>query len=92
MKTKHWLIVVAAVLLLGLVGWTGFGQRAQRAAQVTWEYKVMYMPGARNLSEEGMNKMGAQGWEFVTFQAINNEGGTIGAGNYFFKRARTAQP
>jgi hypothetical protein len=92
MKTKHWLVVIAAVVLLGLVGWTGFGQRSQRGSQVAWEYKVMYVPGARNLSEEAMNKMGAQGWELITFQAINNEGGTIGAGNYFFKRARTNQP
>jgi predicted negative regulator of RcsB-dependent stress response len=92
MKTKLWLIVIAAVVLLGLVGWTGFEQRSQRAAQAAWEYKVIYVPGARNLSEEAMNKMGAQGWELITFQAINNEGGTIGAGNYFFKRARTNQP
>jgi hypothetical protein len=92
MKTKVWLLCIAAVILFGLVGWTGFGQRSQRASLITWEYKVMYVPGARNLSEEAMNKMGAQGWELITFQAINNEGGTIGAGNYFFKRARTNQP
>jgi hypothetical protein len=91
MKTKVWFLGVAALILFGLAGWTGFGQRAQRTP-LTWEYKVMYMPGARNLSEQGMNKMGAEGWEFVAFQAVNNEGGTIGAGNYFFKRARTNQP
>lgn len=92
MKTKVWLLGIAAVVLFGLVGWTSFGQRSQRTPFMTWEYKVMYVPGARNLSEEAMNKMGAQGWELITFQAINNEGGTIGAGNYFFKRARTNQP
>ncbi|MDT5061945.1 MAG: hypothetical protein QOH63_2404 [Acidobacteriota bacterium] len=92
MKTKLWLIIIAAVILLGVVGWTGFGQKPQRAALTAWEYKVVYVPGARNLSEDAMNRMGAQGWELITFQAINNEGGTIGAGNYFFKRARTSQP
>jgi hypothetical protein len=91
MKTRIWLVTVVAALLFGLVGWTGFGQRheQQRAQQQTWEYKVVYVPGARNLSEKAMNEMGAQGWELITFQPINNEGGTIGAGNYFFKRART---
>ncbi|HKC64674.1 MAG TPA: DUF4177 domain-containing protein [Pyrinomonadaceae bacterium] len=88
MKTKVWFLLIAAAVLFGLAGWTGFGQR-QRTAQQTWEYKVVYVPGARNLSEKAMNDMGAQGWELITFQAINNEGGTIGAGNYFFKRART---
>ena len=88
MKAKAWFLLIAAIILFGLVGWTGFGQR-QRTPQQTWEYKVIYVPGARNLSEKAMNEMGAQGWELVTFQAINNEGVTIGAGNYFFKRART---
>jgi hypothetical protein len=49
------------------------------------------VPGVRNMSEQTMNELGWQGWELVTFQAINNEGGTIGAGNYFFKRARPSQ-
>jgi hypothetical protein len=89
MKTRIWFIGIVAAVLFGLVGWTGFGQRTQRATQAAWEYKVVYVPGARNLSEKAMNDMGAQGWELVTFQPINNEGGTIGAGNYFFKRART---
>ena len=93
MKTKIRLIAIAAIVLFGLVGWTGYGQRQpQRVPQITWEYKVQYVPGVRNMSEEMMNKLGAQGWELVTYQAINNEGGTIGAGNYFFKRARASQP
>jgi hypothetical protein len=93
MRTKIRLILVVMIALFGLVGWTGYGQRQpQRATQATWEYKVLYMPGIRNMSERMMNDLGAQGWELVTFQAINNEGGTIGAGNYFFKRARAGQP
>jgi hypothetical protein len=88
MKTKILWVAVVALVLFGLVGWTGYGQRPQRAAQTTWGYRVVYVPGVRNMSEKAMNELGAQGWELVTFQAINNEGGTIGAGNYFFKRAR----
>jgi hypothetical protein len=91
MKTKLWLIVIVAALFFGVVGWTSYGQK-QRTQQTTWEYKVVYVPGVRSMSEQAMNSLGAQGWELVTFQAINNEGVTIGAGNYFFKRARTSQP
>ena len=89
MRTKVWLAGIVAAVLFGLVGWTGYGQRTQpRALRTIWEYRVVYVPGVRNMSEKAMNDLGAQGWELVTFQAINNEGGTIGAGNYFFKRAR----
>jgi hypothetical protein len=93
MKTKIRLMAVVAIIIFGLVGWTGYGQRQlpQRAPLTVWEYKVLYVPGNRNMSEKTMNEFGAQGWELITFQAINNEGGTIGAGNYFFKRARTIQ-
>ena len=96
-KTKTRLVAIAAIVLFGVAGWTGYGQRQpppppQRAQQTRWEYKVLYVPGVRSMSEEAMNKLGAQGWELVTYQAINNEGGTIGAGNYFFKRARPLQP
>jgi hypothetical protein len=90
MKAKIRLIGVVAAVLLGVIGWTGYGQRpqAQRVSPTAWEYKVLYAPGVRNMSESMMNKLGAEGWELVTYQAINNEGGTMGAGNYFFKRAR----
>jgi hypothetical protein len=93
MKTKLRLMAVVMIFLFGIVGWTGYGQRQQpqRVAQTKWEYKVLYVPGIRNMSEQLMNEHGAQGWELVTYQAINNEGGTMGAGNYFFKRARTTQ-
>ena len=88
MKTKIRLVGIAALVLCGLIVLTGFGQRSQRTTQTAWEYKVVYVPGNRNMSEKMMNEFGAQGWELVTFQAINNEGGTIGAGNYFFKRVK----
>ena len=91
MRKKLLLIAVAATILCGLIGLTVFGQRPQREPRVNWEYKVVYVPGVRNMSEKTMNELGFQGWELVTFQAINNEGGTIGAGNYFFKRARYIQ-
>ena len=88
MRRKVLLIAVAVAILCGLIGLSVYGQRPQRTPPIKWEYKVVYVPGVRNMSEQTMNDLGAQGWELVTFQAINNEGGTIGAGNYFFKRAR----
>ena len=92
MRKKVLLIAVTAAILCGLIGLTVYAQRPRSASPpITWEYKVVYVPGVRNMSEQTMNNLGAQGWELVTFQAINNEGGTIGAGNYFFKRARLNQ-
>jgi hypothetical protein len=92
MRAKLWLTGIVAAVLFGFIGWTGYGQKTrERAAQAVWEYKVVYVPGVRSMSERKMNELGEQGWELVTFQVINNEGGTIGAGNYFFKRARPAQ-
>jgi hypothetical protein len=92
MRKKVLLIAFAAAVICGLLALTVYGQRSKSATPpVIWEYKVVYVPGVRNMSEQTMNHLGAQGWELVTFQAINNEGGTIGAGNYFFKRARLGQ-
>lgn len=88
MNTKIRLVGIAVLMLCGLIVLTAFGQRSQRTTQTAWEYKVVYVPGNRNMSEKMMDDYGAQGWELVTFQAINNEGGTIGAGNYFFKRVK----
>jgi hypothetical protein len=88
MKTNIRLIGIAALILCGLIVLTAFGQRPQRTPQTAWEYKVVYVPGNRNMSEKTMDEYGAQGWELVTFQPINNEGVTIGAGNYFFKRVK----
>ena len=93
MRAKVWFTGIVAAVLFGVVGWTGHGQRPQqRTPQSVWEYKVVYVPGVRSMSEKTLNELGGQGWELVTFQALNNEGGTIGAGNYFFKRARSGQP
>lgn len=92
MRAKVWFTVIVAAVLFGVVGWTGYGQKTQQQRAPRWDYKVVYVPGVRSMSEQTLNELGAQGWELVTFQALNNEGGTIGAGNYFFKRARPSLP
>jgi hypothetical protein len=87
MHKRFWLIILATVLLLTAIGWTSYGQR-QRAAATNWEYKVVYSPGERSMTERKLNELGSQGWELVACQQINQEGVTIGAGNYYFKRAK----
>jgi hypothetical protein len=86
MRRKAWL-ALAAVLVLGFAGWTVSGQRT-RPAQTEWEYKIVYVPGARMMSEKALNELGSQGWELVTFHQLNQEGGTIGAGNFYLKRLK----
>ena len=87
MRDKAWL-ALAAILIFGLAGWTVSGQRTRPAAQAEWEYKVVYVPGARQLSEKALNDLGSQGWELVTFHQLNQEGVTIGAGNLYLKRLK----
>ena len=90
MRTKLWLIVVV-VLFLCATGLRGYGQR-ERTPQVGWEYKVVYIPGVRSSAEKTLNDLGAQGWELVAFVQLNQEGVTIGAGNYYFKRLKQPRP
>jgi Domain of unknown function (DUF4177) len=90
MKHKAWL-AIAFVLIFGVVGWTVNGQRQRPAAQPEWEYKIVYVPGVRGMSEKALNELGAQGWELVTFQQLNQEGLTIGAGNLYLKRLKQSR-
>jgi hypothetical protein len=87
MRRKAWL-ALAAVLVLGFAGWTVSGQRTRPAAQAEWEYKIVYVPGVRMMSEKALNELGSQGWELVTFHQLNQEGATIGAGNFYLKRLK----
>jgi hypothetical protein len=69
MKNKlYWWMVL--VLLLCLVGWTGYaqGQRSNSMKQ-TWEYQVITANPNQLMSQ--MNKLGAEGWELV---AVSGDG------------------
>lgn len=90
MRRKAWLML-AAVLVLGAIGWTASGQRQRPAPPAEWEYRIVYVPGVRGMSEKALNEMGAQGWELVTFQQLNQEGVTIGAGNLYLKRLKQSR-
>jgi hypothetical protein len=87
MKRKAYL-ALAMILMLGVLVWTVSGQRQRTAAQTEWEYKIVYVPGARHMSEMKLNELGAQGWELVAFLQLNQEGMTIGAGNFYLKRQK----
>ena len=87
MKRKACLLLVI-VAVFGLIGWTVSGQRQRPPAQIEWEYKIIYVPGVRSMSENALNELGSQGWEMVTFHQINREGGTVGAGNFYLKRLK----
>lgn len=80
-------LIIAVLGLCVLLGWTSYGQR-QRPSLSRFEYKIVYVPGVHDMAEKTLNELGSQGWELVSFQQINLEGRTIGAGNYYFKRAR----
>jgi len=77
-------LVAFTILFLCLLGWNSYGQKT-RMPDVTpkptaWEYKVVQVD-----SEEKFNTLGAQGWELVAFEGIEQ-------GSYFrncvFKRAK----
>ena len=67
MKSKpRILLVIAAVALLCLVGWSSAGQNSSKAE---WEYKVLTAYGypetpLPNLTQ--LNELGKEGWELVT--------------------------
>ncbi len=81
MKLKrYWLLVLAVMSLLCVVGWTAFAQR-QNTSRTAWEYKIVTYT-----SEEKFNELGAQGWELVTVSETRQ--GESGNLNYCFKRAK----
>ncbi|HEX8143590.1 MAG TPA: hypothetical protein VF553_13395 [Pyrinomonadaceae bacterium] len=88
MKQKaHWLLLVAAVVVFSLAGWTSYAQRdnSAKGSRVVWEYKTIR--GDRALTEEQLNDMGAYGWELITFDTGERGSGSY-QGIYYFKRPK----
>jgi hypothetical protein len=81
---KLLLAVIAALLLLCAVGWTGYAQRG-RAKRTEWEYKA-YLFGNPYVDDRALkeiNELGAEGWELVGVSEL------LGEGRYgFFKRPK----
>jgi lipopolysaccharide export system protein LptC len=78
----HWMLLIAAVVLLCLVGWGG--SRAQNTRNANREYKIVTKYGVSPNADE-FNKLGAEGWELVMREESLNERRRV---DYFFKRAR----
>ncbi|MGB7922400.1 MAG: hypothetical protein WCF57_04070 [Pyrinomonadaceae bacterium] len=77
MRQKPYLfLMLAAIALIVLGSWAGYGQK-QSPSRIVWEYKIV------NESEKiSLNEMGAQGWELVTVAM----GGAEEV--YYFKRVK----
>ncbi len=68
MKRKITLIALAFLSLLFVSGWISYGQKARppKASSLQlWEYKIVQVD-----SEAKLNELGAQGWELVGFEGI----------------------
>lgn len=76
MKSKAGVILILAVSLFLLVGWTVYAQKKESSRQA-WEYTSLL-----NGSVADLNKLGAEGWEMVGFSVDDSQ-------NKFFYFKRT---
>jgi len=80
---KSLYLVFAVILLLSVLGWTGFGQK-QKTRKPSWEYLTISTGEARYREPAGLNEVGAQGWELVSVGTPDNSGNVA----LYFKRAK----
>lgn len=88
----RWLSL-AGLLLAAVLFASNRGGRAQVPPGKTWQYKVVtaqYTGGPPLVSEEEMNRLGAEGWELVDTRSSQFKSGelTQHRTDYFFKRPR----
>ena len=82
MKSKYtWLIAV--ILIVGLLGLTGRGQK-QTSATTSWEYASVFSTSSSTGSV--LNDLGAKGWELVAVES-GDQGGIKGM-TYYLKRPK----
>jgi hypothetical protein len=72
---------------------SNWGGRAQVPVRKTWEYKMVtaqYGPVPATLSEQELDRLGAEGWELVDTRSLHYKAGesTQNRTDYFFKRLR----
>ncbi len=83
MKPKsYWLLGI--LLILCLLGLTGLGQ-SPKNSKLTWEYKIVT---EWNTNEADLNKLGAEGWEFVQYDPGVRGGNASANERYFFRRMK----
>lgn len=86
-------LLALCLLAVALVSFGGWGGKAQGPARKHWEYKVVaeqYGAQPATMSEQHMNRLGAEGWELVDTRVVTfQHGGTTQyRTDYHFKRAR----
>jgi hypothetical protein len=87
MRSRLVLIAILAVVTtLGLIGWTGYGQK-QQPSKNTWEYKTVYDGTYPPRPENWMTVEGSQGWELVSV-ATDIQNGYTTSKAFYFKRAK----
>ena len=84
---------VVGLLLAAVLFASNWGGRAQVPARKTWEYRMVtaqYGAVPASLSEQELNRLGAEGWELVDTRSLHSKAGeaTESRTDYFFKRLR----
>ena len=88
MRSRLVLIAILGVVtILGLIGWTGYGQK-QQPSKNTWEYKTAFLDNSPPYPpEDWLTVEGSQGWELVSVVTRTQSGDTTGK-FFYFKRAK----
>lgn len=90
---RHRALWVLGLVVIAVLSFASWGGRAQGPQRKTWEYKVVveqYGAQPATMSEQQMNKLGAEGWELVDTRVVPFQygGATQYRTDYHFKRAR----
>jgi len=87
MRSRLVLIAILTVVtILGLIGWTGYGQK-QQPSKNTWEYKTVYLETNPPPPEDWLTVEGSQGWELVSVVTDIQSGNTT-LKTFYFKRGK----
>ncbi len=87
MRSRLVLIAILTfVTILGLIGWTGYGQK-QQPSKNTWEYKTVYLETNPPPPEDWLTVEGSQGWELVSVVTDIQSGNTT-LKTFYFKRGK----
>jgi hypothetical protein len=78
MRGKIYILILVAVLLF-VVGWT------RSAPREMWEYKVVVIFERQTEMEQGLNKLGSEGWELAAYSPLSNGSSS---GTFIFKRPK----
>ena len=67
-------LIVAAALLIGVIAWSGFGQKSS-TEQDRWQYTIIEYVNTDETSKR-LNTLGFQGWDLVGVSNSNHGSST----------------